>query len=53
MNIPTAILLVDVQNEFLAPGGLLYDRVKDVIEKTGMMMFQQARVSSIYEHFGW
>ena len=38
MNIPTAILLVDVQNEFLAPGGLLYDRVKDVIEKTGMMM---------------
>jgi len=31
------VLLINVQNEFTSPGGKLHDKVKDVMEKTGMM----------------
>ena len=33
----TALLLVNMQNEFTHFGGKLHDKVKDVMDKTGMM----------------
>jgi predicted fused transcriptional regulator/phosphomethylpyrimidine kinase len=33
----TALLLIDFQNEFTAPGGKLNQDVKEVMESTGML----------------
>lgn len=33
----TAVVLIDFQNEFTSPGGVLHDAVAPVMEKTGML----------------
>ena len=46
----TALVLIEYQNEFAAPGGKLHDAVKPVMEQTGMLANTVALVNDVRPH---